>query len=175
MPLWHAPQINCMLNSSIHALMEKTMSRSLLVPLLVFAATFSAHSQGPGGGRGGAGGPPPTPRAAAPFDMTGYWVSVVNEDWRWRMLPNGGDDAGIPLYPEGRKVADAWDPTKDEASGEQCKGYGAPGIMRVPSRFHITWQDDQTLKIETDAGRQVRVFHFGSAPASSTDLQGVSK
>src|SRR5215475_4161809 len=171
MPLWHAPQINCMLNSSIHALLEKTMSRFLLVPFLVLAASFTAHSQGPPG----RGGTPPTPRAAAPFDMTGYWVSVVNEDWRWRMFPNKGDYAGIPLNPEGRKVADAWDPAKDEAAGEQCKGYGAPGIMRVPSRFHITWQDDQRLKIETDAGRQVRVFHFGSAPASSADLQGVSK
>src|SRR5262245_7924200 len=119
MPLWHAPQINCMLNSSIHALMEKTMSRSLLVPLLVFAATFSAHSQGPGGGRGGAGGPPPTPRAAAPFDMTGYWVSVVNEDWRWRMFQNKGDYAGIQMNAKGRKVDGAWDLAKVRAYGEQ--------------------------------------------------------
>src|SRR5262245_65833992 len=134
------------------------MRHSILVLFFVLTASVNTHAQGRGGG--GRGGPPPAPRAAAPFDMTGYWVSIVNEDWRWRMFPNKGDYAGIPLNPEGRKVADAWDPTKDEASGEQCKGYGAPGIMRVPSRFHITWQDDQTLKIETDAGRQVRVFHF---------------
>ena len=35
---------------------------------------------GRGGGRGGRGG--------APFDMTGYWVSVVGEDWRWRTFPS---------------------------------------------------------------------------------------
>jgi hypothetical protein len=28
------------------------------------------------------GGPPPTPKAQAAFDITGYWVAVVNEDWR---------------------------------------------------------------------------------------------
>jgi hypothetical protein len=57
----------------------------------------------------------------------------------------------------------------------QCKAYGAAGIMRFPGRFHITWQDDQTLKIETDAGKQTRLFHFGAAPAEGGDWQGVSK
>ena len=150
------------------------MKRSLLVLLVILAASLNGYTQGRGGERGG-GGPPPTARAAAPFDMTGYWVSIVSEDWRWRMFPNKGDYAGVPLNPEGRKVADSWDPAKDEAAGEQCKGYGAPGIMRVPGRFHITWQDDQALKIEADAGRQVRVFHFAAAPAEGANLQGVSK
>jgi hypothetical protein len=34
--------------------------------------------------------------------------------------------------------------------------------MRVPGRVHITWQDDTTLKLETDSGEQTRLFHFGS-------------
>src|SRR5258705_216022 len=151
---------------------RKTMSRSLLVLFVVFAASLNGHAQGRGGERGAA---PPTARAAAPFDMTGYWVSIVGEDWRWRMFPNKGDYAGVPLNADGRKVADTWDPAKDEAEGEQCKGYGAPGIMRIPGRFHITWQDDQTLKIETDAGKQIRLFRFGAAPAAGADIQGVSK
>jgi len=78
--------------------------------------------------------------------MTGYWVSIVAEDWRWRMFPNKGDYGGVPLNAEARKIADAWDPAKDEAAGEQCKAYGAPNIMRIPGRLHITWQDDQTLR-----------------------------
>src|SRR5919204_1443095 len=95
-----------------------------------------------------------TPKAASPSDFTGYWVSVVTEDWLYRMVtPAKGDYASIPLNPEGRKVADAWDPAKDEAEGNQCKAYGAPAIMRVPGRLHITWQDDYTLKVETDSGR----------------------
>ena len=62
----------------------------------------------------GQGRAPQTPKAAAPIDLTGYWVSVVTEDWRWRMVtPKKGDYASVPLNPEGRKVADAWDPTKD--------------------------------------------------------------
>jgi hypothetical protein len=159
-------------DSSFRRVLENTMKRPLLAFFFVLLATSSVLAQARGGGRGGA---PPTPRAAAPFDMTGYWVSVVGEDWRWRMFPNKGDYAGVPLNAEGRKIADAWDPTKDQAAGEQCKGYGAPGIMRIPGRFHITWQDDGTLKIETDAGKQIRLFHFGTSPTGSADLQGVSK
>src|ERR1700745_497680 len=94
-----------------------SMNRSLFVLLLIPMTAVSGLAQARGGGRGG---PPPTPRAAAPFDMTGYWVSVVTEDWRWRMFPNKGDYAGVPLNDAGKKAADAWDPAKDEAAGEQC-------------------------------------------------------
>jgi hypothetical protein len=100
-------------------------------------------------------------QASAPVDFTGYWVSVVTEDWRWRMVtPIKGDFASIPLNPEGRKVGNAWDPDKDTAAGEQCKAYGAPAVMRIPGRLHITWADENTLKLETDAGEQTRLFHF---------------
>ncbi len=127
-------------------------------------------------GRGGRAGPPPTPKAAAPADFTGYWVSVVTEDWRWRMVtPIKGDFASIPLNAEGRRVGLTWDPAKDQALGQACKGYGAPAIMRLPGRLHITWQDDSTLKIETDEGTQTRLLHFNaSAPPGPPSLQGHS-
>jgi len=105
--------------------------------------------------------PPRAPKAAAPVDLTGYWVSIVTQDWRWRMVtPRKGDYQGVPLTPEAAKVADTWDPAKDEAAGLQCKSYGAPAIMSVPGRVHITWQDDTTLKVETDAGMQTRLLRF---------------
>jgi hypothetical protein len=148
------------------------MNRPLLACAVILLAALNGLAQGRGGGRGG---PPPTARSAAAFDMTGYWVSIVTEDWRWRMFPIKGDYGGVPLNAEARKIADAWDPAKDEAAGEQCKAYGAPNIMRVPGRLHITWQDDQTLKIETDAGKQTRLFHFATTPAAGADLQGVTK
>ena len=111
--------------------------------------------------------PPPAPRAGAPIDLTGYWVSIVTADWRWRMVtPAKGDYQGVQLNAEGRKVADAWDPAKDEAAGEQCKSYGAPALMSVPGRIHITWQDDTTLKVDTDAGTQTRLLHFGTGAAA---------
>jgi hypothetical protein len=104
-------------------------------------------------------------RASAPVDLSGYWVSVVTEDWRWRMVtPLKGDSASVPVNAEARKIIDAWDPAKDETAGLQCKAYGAPAIMRVPGRLHIIWQDDNTLRIETDAGTQTRLFHFGGSP-----------
>jgi hypothetical protein len=115
---------------------------------------------------------PPVPKPAAqksareeaPIDLTGYWTAVVTQDWRWRMVtPKKGDFPGVPLNPEGRKLANAWDPAKDEASGNQCKAYGAAGIMRMPTRLHIAWQDDNTLRIDTDAGTQTRLLHFRNA------------
>ena len=40
----------------------------------------------------------------APEDLTGYWVSVVTEDWRFRMVtPAKGDFASVPLNGPGRR------------------------------------------------------------------------
>jgi len=138
----------------------------LVVALLVAALpTVSLHAQR---GRGGAGGgQAASPQQAAPVDLTGYWVSVVSEDWRYRMLTAPkGDAGGVPLNAEGRRVAEAWDPAKDAAAGDACRAYGAAGVMRIPGRLHITWQDERTLKVETDAGTQTRLLRFDAAPAA---------
>src|SRR3984885_16042809 len=93
---------------------------------------------------------PATAKASAPADLTGYWVAFVTEDWRFRMVtPHKGDYQAVPMTDQARKIADAWDPAADEASGNQCKAYGAAAIMRVPARFHITWQDENTLRVES--------------------------
>jgi len=127
--------------------------------VLSFVLPFAVEAQG----RGGRGGPPPTPKAAAPIDITGYWVSLITEDWRYRMmLPAAGDFPDFPLNAEGRKVAMAWNPA-NEKPGDECKSYGAGNIMRTPGRIHITWDNDTTLKVEMDNGMQTRLFHFGNA------------
>src|ERR1700733_5931796 len=74
-----------------------------------------------------------------------------------------GDTTSVPVSAAGRTATNEWDPDKDIAAGLQCKSYGAAGLMRVPTRLHITWADDNTLKIETDAGTQTRLLHFGTA------------
>jgi hypothetical protein len=120
---------------------------------------------------------PTSARATAPFDPTGVWVSVVTEDWRWRMVtPGKGDVLGIPLNAQGLQIARAWDYAKDMAAGNQCKAYGAGGIMRLPTRLRIGWQDDNTLRIETDAGQQTKLLFFDASrqPSSSRTLQGHS-
>jgi hypothetical protein len=122
----------------------------ILIRIFAFALfvlpTADVLSQSAGTGSG---------RATALNDLTGYWVSVVNEDWRLRMIvPDPRDYLTLPLNLQGSKAADAWDPAKDVAAGEQCKSYGAPAIMRVPGRLHIYWQDDNTLRIDTDSGTQ---------------------
>ena len=108
-----------------------------------------------------------TAKTSGLVDLTGYWVAFITEDWRFRMVtPRKGDYQAIPMTEQARKVADAWNPAADEAAGDQCKAYGAAAIMRVPSRFHITWQDDNTLRVDSDSGKQTRLFHFNSAPLS---------
>jgi hypothetical protein len=156
---------------------KRSTSRSILVALLAaLACVAPVHGQGRGGGgRGGGGrGAPPNPKATAAFDMTGYWVSVVTEDWMFRMVtPPKGKYLGVPMSAEGRRVADAWDPAKDEAEGNQCKAYGAAGLMRLPGRLHVTWENDNTLRIDTDAGTQTRLFHFSGPQAQAQPAQNV--
>jgi len=125
----------------------------------------------------GAPAPPATPRAAAPADLTGVWISLITEDWRVRMAaPRKGERAGIPLNQAGIAATNAWDPAKDEAAGEPCRAYGAPGVMRAPGRLRISWADDATLKIETEAGTQTRLLRFGAAAGDAEpSWQGVSR
>jgi len=151
-----------------------SVTRRLLV-LSVAVLTFqvAAHAQR---GRGAGPAAPPTPRAAALVDLTGQWVSLITEDWRYRQFTAPkGDYAGLPLLPAAQKVAQSWDPDRDQAAGEQCRSYGAAGVMRLPTRLRVSWQDDQALKVETDAGTQTRLLRFGQAPSGEGgDWQGVS-
>jgi len=108
-------------------------------------------------------------RAEAPVDLTGYWVAVVSEDWRHRMATaRKGDYESVPLNAEGRRAADSWDLAADAAADMQCRAFGIGGIMRQPGRLHISWEDDDTLRIDFDAGTQTRLLHFDTAmPAAA--------
>jgi hypothetical protein len=136
-------------------------SRRVAFALLVAGMSLSVAVRVEGQRGGPPGAASPTPKAAAPIDLTGYWVSIVSEDWRYRMVtPTKGDYQGVPMTPDAVKVADAWDPAADTAAGNQCRSYGAAAIMRVPGRVQITWPDENTLRLETDAGTQTRTFRF---------------
>jgi len=148
----------------------------VIAAVMLCGATVEIDAQG---GRGRGGPPAPPGRAGAPVDLTGTWVSVVTEDWQWRMrTPVKGDTTSVPLNGQGVTVANSWDPSMDG----RCEAYGVGGIMRMPTRLKISWQDDLTLKIETDAGQQTRLLQFpkpgagapisGGAPART--LQGTS-
>jgi hypothetical protein len=129
---------------------------TLLLPL---AALFLVQGQAYGQARQNA---PVDAKTSAPIDLTGYWVSVITQNWRLRMVtPPKGDYIGIPMTVESKKIADAWDPAKEEAAGNQCKGYGAAAIMIMPERLHITWHDLNTMQMDIDSGTQTRFFHFG--------------
>ena len=143
-------------------------SAGFLIALLGVTATSRAVAQ------------PAPPRVtsardAAPVDITGQWVSIITEDWRWRMVtPPKGDTASVPLNSAGRQAADAWDLAADRARGDLCKAFGPPSLIRQPGRMRIRWESDGTLVLEFDAGMQTRRFHFGSRPASVRSLQGQS-
>jgi hypothetical protein len=142
------------------------VSRRLIALLFVIGAPALLIAQGPPAGR--AAQPARSPKDGAPLDLTGYWVSLVTEDWRWRMVtPLKGDSASVPVNPAAKKVMNDWDPAKDEAAGNQCRAYGAAAIMRMPGRLHITWQDENTLKVEADAGTQTRILNFGGKPPAN--------
>jgi hypothetical protein len=124
-----------------------------LAALMVLAPSSLLHAQ-----RGAGAGPAASasPRTAAPIDLTGYWESFVTEDWRWRMVtPPKGSYHSVTLNAQARKIADAWDPVSDEATGNE-------------------WDNDTTLKIETEAGTQTRLLHFGASepPAGGPTWQG---
>jgi hypothetical protein len=144
---------------------------AVVLVLLVTAAASSASAQR--GGGGGAPQAPPSPQASAPIDLTGYWVAIVTEDWRWRMVtPQKGDFPSVPLNADARKIAESWDSSTDGS----CLAYGAGALMRMPTRLNITWENENVLKIETDAGQQTRRFVFdkATAPPGQRSLQGFS-
>jgi hypothetical protein len=152
-------------------MMRRAVSLVALLALMTLAAAVPVHGQGRGTPSA------PTAKASAPIDLTGYWVAVVNEDWRFRMItPAKGLYVGIPITKEALQIVNSWNPAADEAAGNQCKSYGAAAIMRVPGRIHVTWQDDDTLRIDTDAGTQTRLFRFTAVnpPAGKPTWQGTS-
>lgn len=115
-------------------------------------------------------------RETAPVDLTGYWVSVVSEDWRHRMAtPRPGDYESVPLNGNGRETADGWDLEADNANGLECKAFGVGGIIRQPGRIRIAWADEDTLQLDFDAGTQTRLLNFGdAAPPGELTWQGQS-
>ena len=141
-----------------------------VLALCGLAVPAALEAQRPGGAA------TPSAREAAPIDLTGYWVSYVTENWRYRMVtPAKGEYRRIPAAPAALPLINNWDPAADERAGNQCKSYGAGAIMSVPGRLHITWQDADTLRIDTDAGTQTRLFHFSArAAASAPTWQGES-
>jgi len=144
---------------------------ALSFSLASIAANVSAVAQPPPG-------PPDTrsPRERASIDITGQWVAVVNEDWRWRMVtPPVGDTASLPVNERARAAAATWDLERDKAEGALCKAFAGPGLMRQPTRIRIEWEDDDTLRLEFDAGRQVRRFDFAPQPTAERSLQGYSE
>jgi hypothetical protein len=142
-------------------------SRTFLSAAIALTLSAGLAAQGRGGGA------PQSPQAAAPIDLTGTWVAVINEDWRWRMVtPPKGDYASVPMTPAARQVADSWDPSKDG----RCEAYGAAGVMRLPTRLQVSWESPATIRIDTDAGQQTRRLVFGAdaAPSGPPTLQGHS-
>jgi len=134
------------------------MRRGLAAALVLLAGTFARTSVDA----------QTAARDAAPIDLTGYWVSYVTENWRYRMVtPAKGEYRRIPASPAALPLINAWDPAADEKAGNQCKSYGAGAIMNVPGRLHITWQDANTLRIDTDAGTQTRRLRFDASSLAS--------
>ncbi len=151
--------------TSLHLINCATIVAALLavIPASLFSQEPGAQAQR-------------TAKSVAPIDVTGYWESMIVDEWRFRVTPQKGDIPYLPLNAEARKIALAWDPAKDQADGKACKAYGAVGITQRPGRMHIAWTDDSTLKLDFDTGTQTRLLHFAKAPAEkgAASWQGYS-
>ena len=156
-------------------------ARTLAGALALAAAALLGTPAGAAGQAAmGGGAEPPVPgRAEAPIDLTGNWVSVVTEDWIYRMVtPAPGDYMSVPVNFAGAAIADAWDLEADNTAGLQCKPFGAANIMRTPTRLQIGWDDDHSLRIEADAGTQTRLIRFsetGRRPLLSMMLEAAGE
>lgn len=137
-------------------------------PTLLFLFPALLLAQGRSGDQPSAPAPQPA-KASAPIDLTGYWVSLVVDEWRFRVSPQKGDVPYLPLNAAARQIANTWDPDRDLADGKACKAYGAVGVMQRPGRLHVTWDDDNTIRVDADAGMQTRTFHFGDGQGSKGD------
>src|ERR1700681_4017415 len=82
--------------------------------IIFLAVAEGAYAQG---GRGGQAPAPANARAATAIDVTGYWVSLIVDEWRFRVTPQKGDIVYLPLNGQARQIANAWDPDKDQADG----------------------------------------------------------
>ncbi len=154
--------------------MKFTGFSKIAVFLSASLLTTSIVAQPPGGGQNLAD---LSPREGTPGNLQnieGQWVSIVNEDWLWRMrVPEKGDFTSIPYNARAREVGEAW----DESMANSCLRYGAAGIMRQPMRIRTEWDSDSVLTLETDYGQQTRRFIFNEAPPANTarSLQGYSQ
>lgn len=145
---------------------------TLTLTLVISVGLFAQGGQAPAGQRGAPPAAGGAAKASAPVDLTGYWVSIVTEDWIERMSPDSP-----PSGTGGRGgLGAARGQAPAPPAGEPCRAYGAAGSLRVPGRLNITWADDNTLKIEMDSGTQTRLFHFNTAtaPPGEKTLQGYS-
>ncbi len=140
-------------------LMRAAASGRLLCALCLLASP--ALLAQPRAGQAVKGATVPAARVQAPFDPSGYWVSLITQNWRYRMVvPGKGEYADVPINMKAKQIADAWSAAPDEAAGKACEAYGAAVIMRNPERLHISWLDDGTLRVDTDEGMQTRLLHF---------------
>ena len=82
----------------------KLLTGAVGLAVILLLAPHRSYGQG---GRGAAGNQAlPTGKPGAPFDPTGYWVSLITNNWRFRMVPPAkGDYAGIPISMAGKQLA----------------------------------------------------------------------
>lgn len=140
---------------------NSAMRHGALAGVLLFASTVLWAQ--PPGSRGTAAAPP-SARDQAPWDPSGYWVSLITQNWRWRMVVVGpGDYIGIPINAAAKKIADTFDRAAAEAAGKQCEAHGGGIVMDLPERIHISWPDANDLRVDTDTAMQTRLLHFVSA------------
>lgn len=147
------------MSRAVRALVASRLVRGSLFALLASARVHAQTGVAPSA----------SAQRYAPVDLAGTWVSIVTEDWAHRMVtPPRGDFESLPLTRAAQEAANRADMVAVARQGRSCEAYGVPTIMREPGRVRIAWQDGDTLRLETDAGQQTRLLHFGPMKAPAT-------
>ena len=108
-----------------------------------------------------------SPREDAQVDLTGNWVPLITEHWRWRMVtPPKGNYASVPLNDAGKKAADAWDQVK-EAYMLTRRTYGS--WYGLPPADYADWYPDRMSEQEI-AGRRSEIM-LGSPEEIAANLK----
>ena len=111
------------------------------------------------------------PPLAAEADLSGFWGPRVHEDHKYRWEgPEHGEYDGLPLTAEAYAIADAWDPMEYYRPENQCSPMGITMILRIPGNVHISYEDENTLRIDSEIFGMTRRVYLDARPREDGPL-----
>lgn len=107
-------------------------------------------------------------------DITGFWDSMLTEEYRIRLYgPEAGEIDGLPLNERGRQAALNFDPNEYYKPENQCRKHGGAYVMRGPFAKQFVYEDDGTLLIRIELEAQTRRIYLDGREPPSDEHTGL--